>query len=103
MAYFDHPDNNTGALCTRLATEASDVQGVMIELFDRLDLIAIDVFLAGNRYSNWNNATKFRKSRRWNDLGILLWLVVNIGYSGLCSIYDHFGISANIYDDWICE
>ncbi|UJR28455.1 hypothetical protein I4U23_009695 [Adineta vaga] len=27
VAYFDEPDNNTGALCTRLATEASDVQG----------------------------------------------------------------------------
>ncbi|CAF1371385.1 unnamed protein product, partial [Rotaria sordida] len=27
VAYFDHPENNTGALCTRLATEASDVQG----------------------------------------------------------------------------
>ncbi|CAF5118273.1 unnamed protein product, partial [Rotaria sp. Silwood1] len=27
IAYFDHPDNNTGALCTRLATEASAVQG----------------------------------------------------------------------------
>lgn len=30
VAYFDHPDNNTGALCTRLATEASDVQGVRL-------------------------------------------------------------------------
>lgn len=27
IAYFDHPKNNTGALCTRLATEASAVQG----------------------------------------------------------------------------
>ncbi|CAF4236476.1 unnamed protein product, partial [Rotaria sordida] len=27
VAYFDQPENNTGALCTRLATEASDVQG----------------------------------------------------------------------------
>ncbi|CAF3161370.1 unnamed protein product [Rotaria sp. Silwood2] len=27
IAYFDQPENNTGALCTRLATEASDVQG----------------------------------------------------------------------------
>ncbi|CAF4892140.1 unnamed protein product [Rotaria sp. Silwood1] len=27
IAYFDNPDNNTGALCTRLATEASAVQG----------------------------------------------------------------------------
>jgi ATP-binding cassette subfamily B (MDR/TAP) protein 1 len=27
MAYFDNPKNNTGALCTRLATEASAVQG----------------------------------------------------------------------------
>ncbi|CAF5103797.1 unnamed protein product, partial [Rotaria sp. Silwood1] len=27
IAYFDRPENNTGALCTRLATEASDVQG----------------------------------------------------------------------------
>lgn len=31
VAYFDRPENNTGALCTRLATEASDVQGVRIE------------------------------------------------------------------------
>ncbi|CAF2524258.1 unnamed protein product, partial [Rotaria sp. Silwood2] len=27
IAYFDNPNNNTGALCTRLATEASAVQG----------------------------------------------------------------------------
>ena len=27
VAYFDDPNNNTGALCTRLATEASAVQG----------------------------------------------------------------------------
>ncbi|CAF4646223.1 unnamed protein product [Rotaria sp. Silwood1] len=27
ITYFDQPENNTGALCTRLATEASDVQG----------------------------------------------------------------------------
>ena len=27
MAFFDNPKNNTGALCTRLATEASAVQG----------------------------------------------------------------------------
>ncbi|CAF0740937.1 unnamed protein product [Adineta steineri] len=27
VAYFDLPENNTGALCTRLATEASAVQG----------------------------------------------------------------------------
>ena len=27
LAYFDNPKNNTGALCTRLATEASAVQG----------------------------------------------------------------------------
>ncbi|CAF1942165.1 unnamed protein product [Rotaria magnacalcarata] len=27
IAYFDQPENNTGALCTRLATEASEVQG----------------------------------------------------------------------------
>lgn len=27
VAYFDNPQNNTGALCTRLATEASAVQG----------------------------------------------------------------------------
>ncbi len=27
IAYFDNPKNNTGALCTRLATEASAVQG----------------------------------------------------------------------------
>ncbi|CAM2699572.1 unnamed protein product [Rotaria socialis] len=27
IAYFDDPNNNTGALCTRLATEASAVQG----------------------------------------------------------------------------
>ncbi len=30
VAYFDQPDNNTGALCTRLATEASAVQGVIL-------------------------------------------------------------------------
>jgi ABC-type multidrug transport system fused ATPase/permease subunit len=27
IAYLDNPKNNTGALCTRLATEASSVQG----------------------------------------------------------------------------
>lgn len=27
IAYFDDPNNNTGALCTRLATEASATQG----------------------------------------------------------------------------
>jgi ABC-type multidrug transport system fused ATPase/permease subunit len=27
IAYFDNPKNNTGALCTRLATEASAVKG----------------------------------------------------------------------------
>lgn len=27
IAYFDNPNNNTGALCTRLATEASAVKG----------------------------------------------------------------------------
>ena len=33
VAYFDRPDNSTGALCTRLSTEASDVQGVRLEVF----------------------------------------------------------------------
>ncbi|CAF5027108.1 unnamed protein product [Rotaria sp. Silwood1] len=33
IAYFDRPENNTGALCTRLSTEASDVQGVKICFF----------------------------------------------------------------------
>ena len=28
MAYFDDPDNNIGALTTRLSTDASQVQGV---------------------------------------------------------------------------
>lgn len=27
IAYFDDPNNSTGALCTRLATEASAIQG----------------------------------------------------------------------------
>lgn len=27
MAYFDNHNNSTGALCTRLATDASAVQG----------------------------------------------------------------------------
>ena len=27
ISYFDNPKNNTGALCTRLATEASAAQG----------------------------------------------------------------------------
>jgi len=31
VAYFDQPENSTGALCTRLATEASAVQGVRIK------------------------------------------------------------------------
>ena len=42
MTYFDQPENNTGALCTRLATEASDVQGVRrsnIEVFFLLDIV----------------------------------------------------------------
>jgi ATP-binding cassette subfamily B (MDR/TAP) protein 1 len=33
VAYFDQPENNTGALCTRLATEASAVQGVGFKHF----------------------------------------------------------------------
>lgn len=32
VAFFDRPENNTGALCTRLATEASDVQGVNLSI-----------------------------------------------------------------------
>ncbi len=28
VAWFDEPDNNVGSLCTRLAVEASAVQGV---------------------------------------------------------------------------
>ncbi|CAF0955337.1 unnamed protein product [Rotaria sordida] len=28
IAWFDHPDNNTGALCTRLSSEAATIQGV---------------------------------------------------------------------------
>ncbi|CAF2830163.1 unnamed protein product [Rotaria sp. Silwood2] len=28
IAWFDHPDNNTGALCTRLSNEATIIQGV---------------------------------------------------------------------------
>jgi ABC-type multidrug transport system fused ATPase/permease subunit len=38
VAYFDQPENSTGALCTRLATEASDVQGVRIK-FSSTDMI----------------------------------------------------------------
>lgn len=42
VSFFDRPENNTGALCTRLATEASDVQGVRklfkIELFSTFSL-----------------------------------------------------------------
>ena len=29
MQFFDKPENNPGALCTKLATEASAVQGVL--------------------------------------------------------------------------
>ncbi len=28
IGWFDHPDNNTGALCTRLSREAAIIQGV---------------------------------------------------------------------------
>jgi len=32
IAWFDDPDNNTGALCTRLSTEAAAIQGVSIQI-----------------------------------------------------------------------
>ena len=28
VAWFDHPENNAGSLCTRLSVEAAAVQGV---------------------------------------------------------------------------
>ncbi len=28
MAWFDHPGNNTGALCSRLSADAAAIQGV---------------------------------------------------------------------------
>ena len=28
IAWFDHPDNSTGALCSRLSADASSVHGV---------------------------------------------------------------------------
>lgn len=31
MAYFDDHNNSTGALCTRLSTDASGVQGVGVQ------------------------------------------------------------------------
>lgn len=31
IAYFDNQDNNVGVLCTKLATEASAIQGVSLK------------------------------------------------------------------------
>ncbi|CAF1523136.1 unnamed protein product, partial [Didymodactylos carnosus] len=54
MAYFDDPKNNTGALCTRLAVEASAVQGatgirigLMLQNFSSLGVGIILGFVYG--------------------------------------------------------
>ncbi|CAF0852957.1 unnamed protein product [Adineta ricciae] len=54
VAYFDQTENSTGALCTRLATEASDVQGAtgirigtMLQNFSNLGVGIILAFVYG--------------------------------------------------------
>lgn len=39
MAFFDNPENGTGALCSRLATEVSSVQGVSYRTIPRINKI----------------------------------------------------------------
>ena len=99
VAYFDRPENNTGALCTRLATEASDVQGVRIA-FSSSNTIR---FYSGYWHSNWNNVTKYLQFRCWNYYSIRLWLVINLINISFYTIYDYRGIFTNIFTYWICE
>jgi hypothetical protein len=33
MGWFDHPGNNTGALCSRLSADAAAIQGVSLLFF----------------------------------------------------------------------
>jgi hypothetical protein len=39
IAWFDHPDNNTGVLCTRLSSEAATIQGVYIGIDDDYNIL----------------------------------------------------------------
>jgi ATP-binding cassette, subfamily B (MDR/TAP), member 1 len=55
VAYFDQPENNTGALCTRLATDAADVQGVS----DRDGTMDETIFLIGYRHSYRYDAAEY--------------------------------------------
>ncbi len=32
MGWFDHPSNNTGALCSRLSADAAAIQGVSVPI-----------------------------------------------------------------------
>ncbi|CAF1319535.1 unnamed protein product [Didymodactylos carnosus] len=49
MKYFDDPENNTGALCTRLSTEAAAVQGVGVRIgtiLENLSNLGVGIILS---------------------------------------------------------
>ena len=49
VAYFDKSENSTGALCTRLSTEASAVQGVSVSKLE-IDFICFIFKLTNNEF-----------------------------------------------------
>ncbi len=75
VAYFDQPDNSTGALCTRLATEASAVQGVKKNL---------KIFLLWFNVIFFLQATGIRIGtmlQNFSNLGVGLLLAFYFGWS----------------------
>lgn len=41
MAFFDNPENGTGAICSRLATDVSTIQGVSNETIPQIYKITL--------------------------------------------------------------
>ena len=67
IGWFDDQTNNVGSLCTKLATEASSVQGVSREIFEHSQLLAFKLAsLKGDRRSTRILHNEYLKFRSWS-------------------------------------
>ena len=60
MGWFDQPNNNTGALCSRLSADAAAIQGVrkLPNSFSGQSLLEFCLPFLGYRTSCWSHFTK---------------------------------------------
>lgn len=82
MAWFDSAKNSVGALCTRLSSDCSGVQGVSINRFvgnTNNMLITKYVFCIwiGNRYKNWGHIPSLFHYNSWSWYRIIFLMETN--------------------------